>query len=216
MPVRIERAAVAAVAAPPVRDEAALLAALQRSDPHAWHTLLTTWLPPLLAYARRMVGDPHSAEEVVQDALVHIHAGLDRFEGRCSLKSWLYRAVHNRAIDELRRRKRFVEPPRDDDQVWAERFVDGRWALPPGAWEGSEGARLDARRLLEVVASRLDTLPHQHREVLLMKEVHGLAAEEICDVLGISPANLRVCLFRARRALRDAVAQTLEVPDAVP
>jgi len=204
------------VAAVSASDEAALLPALQRGAPQAWRVLLATWLPPLLAYARRMVGDPATAEEVVQDALVHVHAGLERFEGRCSLKSWLYRAVRNKAIDELRRRKRFVEPTRDEDQAWAERFADGRWAHPPGAWEGSEGARLDAERLLALVTARLETLPHQHREVLLMREVHGLSADEICDALDISPANLRVCLFRARRALRDAVAATLEVQDAVP
>jgi RNA polymerase sigma-70 factor (ECF subfamily) len=197
-------------------DDESQLAALQRGDPAAWSALLRAHLPALLAYARRMLGDAESAEEVVQDALVNVHLGLERFEGRCSIKSWLYRAVHNKAIDELRRRKRFVARPADEDDDWAQRFAGGHWVRPPREWEGSDGARIDAQRVLAIVAARIDSLPHQHREVLLMKEVQGLSSDEICDALGISAANLRVCLHRARRALRDAVAAELEAPNALP
>lgn len=186
------------------------LDALRRNDPAAWRALLERYGPALVAYATRMLRDRATAEEVVQEAIVSVHAGFASFEERCSLKSWLYRAVHNKAIDELRRRKRFVDVPDDEERRWDDNFDERHWRSPPREWQGSVGARIDAQRVLDVVQRRLDTLPHQHREVLLMKEVHGLGSEEICDALGISPANLRVCLYRARRALREAVAAELE------
>jgi RNA polymerase sigma-70 factor (ECF subfamily) len=140
-----------------------------------------------------------------------VHGGLERFEGRCSLKSWLFRAVHNKAIDELRRSGRFVSPPDDENGRWEERFTDrGGWAVPVASWPGSVGARIDASRVLEAVRKEMGNLPHTHRQVLLMKEVHGLSSAETCDALDISQANLRVSLHRARRALRAAVGHLMQ------
>lgn len=192
------------------RDDSDDLERLKRDDPAAWRALVERYGPALVAYATRMLRDRQTAEEVVQEAVVSVHAGFAQFEGRCSVKSWLYRAVHNKAVDELRRRKRFVDVPDDEEARWDDRFGSRHWKTPPSEWAGSVGARIDAARVLDVVGRRLETLPHQHREVLLMKEVHGLQTAEICDALAISPENLRVCLYRARRALRDAVAAELE------
>ena len=186
------------------------LAALQRGDAEAWRTLMETYGPRLLAYATRMLHDGQAAEEAVQEAIVSVHAGIERFEGRCSIKSWLYRAVHNKAVDELRRRRRFVTANADEDVEWERRFGPKHWQDLPTEWAGSVGARIDAQRVLAVIDDALATLPHQHREVLLMKEVHGLASDEICDALSITAANLRVSLHRARRALRDAVGIALK------
>ena len=197
------------VSAPSV--EAGRIAALRRNDPAAWRALMEEYVPRLTAYAQRMVKERGQAEEIVQEAIVAVHAGFATFEGRCSIKSWLYRAVHNKAIDELRRAKRFVEVDEQaEDGAWEARFDQRHWRTPPGQWEGGAGAQIDARRVLDTVDRTLQTLPHLHREVLLMKEVHGLAPDEICEALGISPANLRVCLYRARRALRDVVATEFE------
>lgn len=191
--------------------ESERVAALRRNDAAAWRALMEEYVPRLTAYAQRMVKERSLAEEIVQEAIVAVHAGFANFEGRCSLKSWLYRAVHNKAIDELRRAKRFVEVDEQaEDGAWESRFDQRHWRVPPGQWEGGTGAQIDARRVLDAVDRTLPTLPHLHREVLLMKEVHGLDADEICEALGISAANLRVCLFRARRALRDVVAAEFE------
>ncbi len=190
--------------------EAALLERLQRDEPAAWRQLLERHGPALVAYARRICGDAAQAEELVQDAIVAIHGGIDRFEGRCSVKSWLYRAVHNRAIDALRRQRRFVDVDEArEDADWADRFDGGAWRAAPPPWCGSLDQRIDAKRALAVVERALPRLPTQHREVLWLKEVEGLDAVEICDALGISPANLRMCLHRARRALQQAVALEL-------
>lgn len=208
------QAVAAAIGGGPVRTEAELVTALQAGDQQAWRDVLRLYGPMLVGYASRLLKNRGSAEEVVQEAIVSVHGGLERFEGRCSLKSWLFRAVHNKAIDELRRNKRFVQPPDDEDGRWEERFdTSGHWRSPPRPWQGSIDARLDAKRVLEAVQAALPSLPHTHREVLLMKEVQGLSSREICDVLDISQANLRVSLHRARRALRDAVDVRIQNDD---
>ena len=197
-----------------LRSDAELIEALQRGEQRAWRQVMETYGPMLLGYATRLLKSRSAAEEAVQEAIVSVHGGIERFEGRCSLKSWLYRAVHNKAVDELRRSGRFVTPPDDEQGRWEERFTDrGGWRAQPEEWQGSAGARIDARRVLEVVKSELGNLPHTHQQVLLMKEVHGLSTAEICDTLEISPANLRVSLHRARRALRDAVSHLVAVPE---
>ena len=179
------------------------LDALKAGDPSAWQDLLGCHGPALLSYARRMLGDRASAEEIVQDSLVKVYRTIDRFEGRCSLKSWLYRAVHNSAIDEIRRRKRYVNVGEEGE----ENFFDaaGRWREDCQGWDGLAAKQLDENRLLEEVHGQIDLLPHAHREVLLMKDVEGLGTPEICAALDINPGNFRLRLHRARAALRAAV-----------
>ena len=190
-------------------NEQELIAALRRGDGRAWQQVMKDYGPMLIAYATRLLKSRGSAEEAVQEAIVSVHKGIDRFEGRCSLKSWLFRAVHNKAIDELRRTKRFATPTYDEEAEWERRFGARMWIDPPKQWAGTRDAQIDAKRVLELVRTEVEKLPHTHRQVLLMKEVHGLSSKEVCDVLEISPANLRVSLHRARRALRAAVEREL-------
>lgn len=179
--------------------------ALRRGDAEAWRQVLEAMGPGLLGYATRLTGSRSEAEEVVQDALVKVYQAIGEFEGRCSVRSWLYRAVHNRAIDSIRRRRRFVDIGHDDEPE-SDRF-DGRghWTDPVAPWRDAAGQRIDAQRMLKLVEQAMNELPHAHREVLLMKEVHGLSTEEICDALDISAGNLRIRLHRARKALRAQV-----------
>lgn len=184
------------------------ISALKAGTASEWRALLACYGPYLLGYAIRMVGDRGTAEEILQDSLVNVYRTIDRFEGRCSLKSWLYRAVHNRAIDEIRRRKRYVDVGRDPEKDY---FNDaGRWQHDCPGWDGMAAKRLDDRRLLAVVREKLGQLPHIHREILLMKEVDGLEPAEICAALEITPGNYRLRLHRARAALRAAVALVME------
>ena len=186
-----------------------LVERLTAGDTAAWRKLLSTHGPALLAYAARMLGDRSVAEDVVQDALVSVHRSIGTFEGRCSVRSWLFRFVHNRAIDEIRRRRRFADSGTDDPEQGYFN-AEGRWDRPcPGADVGIED-RLDARAMLNAVRNAIDELPHAHREVLLLKEVHGLETSEICEALGISAGNLRIRLHRARKALRAKVIHLLE------
>jgi len=177
---------------------------LRAHDEWAWRDLFTTYGPRLLAYATKMLRDPTAAEEVVQDALLRVFKSIDRFRGECSLKAWLFRAVHNRAIDELRAKKRFVNAPLEDLE---KDFFDAA-----GAWNGPVlgedlERHVDARKLLARVEAAILTLPHAYREVLLLKEVQGLQTAELCGALQLSAGNVRIRLLRARKALRAAVFQ---------
>jgi len=191
-------------------DEAsrALRLRLQQGDAKAWKEALDDHGPQLLGYATRLLGNRSNAEEVVQDALVSVYKSIGSFEGRCSLKSWLFRAVHNKAIDDLRRRDRYVDHEGEDPDEGC--FDDdGRWSKTCPDWEAIVGERLDARALVDLVRRELDGLPHKYREVLLLREVHGLDASEVCETLDISPGNLRIRIHRARKALRAAVEGAL-------
>ncbi|PCI46280.1 MAG: hypothetical protein COB49_08695 [Alphaproteobacteria bacterium] len=185
------------------RQETGQVEALKAGESSAWKDILARHGPALLAYAARMLGDRGTAEEIVQDSLVNIYHTIGRFDGRCSIKSWLYRAVHNSAIDEIRRRRRYVDVGTDVlDNYFNEA---GRWEHDCPGWDGPVPKRLDEKRLLTSVREQMDHLPHAHREVLLLKEVEGLDTEEICAALAISPGNLRIRIHRARAALRAAV-----------
>jgi RNA polymerase sigma-70 factor (ECF subfamily) len=177
---------------------------LKAGDAQAWREAFATYGPRLLGYATRMLGDRSVAEEVVQDSLVAAYKAIGSFEGRAGLKTWLFRVVHNRSIDELRRRKRFVDVP-DEEPEPAYFNARGHWAESCPQWADRAEEQLDASRKLVVVRREIDRLPHSYREVLLMKEIHGLETSEICEALEISPGNLRIRLHRARKALRAAV-----------
>ncbi len=123
-------------------NEGDLLESLRNGDQKAWREVLERYGPMLIGYATRLLKSRDRAEEVVQEAIVSVHGGLERFEGRCSLKSWLFRAVHNKAIDELRRSGRFVSPPDDENGRWEERFTDrGGWAADRGLAQLQAGNR---------------------------------------------------------------------------
>ncbi len=183
------------------------ITALKSGSTAAWRDIFARYGPRLLAYAIRMLGDKGTAEEIVQDSLVNIYRTIDRFDGRCSFKSWLYRGVHNRAIDEIRRRKKYIDV---GEEVLENHFNEaGRWRHDCPGWDGLAAKQFDDRRLLKMVEGEIACLPHAHREVLLLREVEGLESDEICNALDISLGNLRIRIHRARAALRDAVVQKM-------
>lgn len=187
------------------RVEAVPLDKLQAGDSAAWRVVMTELGPSLLGYATRMLNSRSRAEDVVQESLVGAYKSIGKFEGRSTLKTWLFRIVHNRALDELKRNRRYVPLPEDDPEA---SYFDGRgrWASEGcPQWSDRAEEQIDAGRRLEQVRAAMDELPHNHREVLLLKEIHGLRTEEICESLQISPGNLRIRLHRARKALRAAV-----------
>jgi RNA polymerase sigma-70 factor (ECF subfamily) len=184
------------------------ITALKAGDPDAWRSTLAVHGPRLLGYASRMLGDTSAGEEVVQDALVAAYRSVDRFDGRASIKSWLFRIVHNRAIDEIRRRKRYVDVGDDPEAAYFN--ASGRWDEPCAGWQGSIEDQIGAKRALERVRLAIEALPHAHREVLLLKEVEGLETAEVCETLGIQPGNLRIRLHRARGALRAVLVEEMK------
>jgi len=182
---------------------------LKAGDHATWRRLLVEHTPMLLGYATRLLGGRDVAEEVVQSALVSVWEGRLGFEGRCSSKSWLVKAVHHRAIDELRRRRRFVDTPSEEPEI--ERFDDrGRWRDPPEDWGLIMERRMDTRALLPIVRAQMDRLPHEYREALLLVDVHGMSHEDASAALDLTPENLRTRLHRGRRTLRQAVERSLK------
>lgn len=163
---------------------------------------MTTYHGQLKRVAAAIIGDAQ-AEEVVQQSWLAVITNLKDFERRSSLKTWLFSIVMNEAKGRLRKGKRELSlDHRLDGEagISDSRFLqDGHWAHPPGQWhEDSPEALLsfeDFRRCLE---KTLKNLPDAQRSVLTLRDMQGLALEEICNILQLSASNIRVLIHRAR------------------
>ncbi len=194
-----------------MKDELALLQKLKAGENNAYQEVLRLYGSMLLGYAKRMVGSKDNAEEVVQEAIVSIFASIDRFEGQCSIRSWLFRIVHHKAVDYLRKNSRFVKLTPRDDETMEEMFDHkGFWSNPPNVWKHDLEERLNAKQMLELVQTKMDSLPHNYKEIILLREVYKLDTEEVCNTLNITPVHARVMLHRARQALYRAVDDHLQ------
>jgi len=190
-----------------------LVAGLRAGDHAAFARLLDAWSASMLRIARTFVSTASSAEEVVQDTWLAVIRGVDAFEGRSTLKTWVYQILVNTA------RKRGVKEHRTvpvsflltgDDHgptVHPARFQNaggaypGHWRAFPPAWPGPENALL-AGEVTRVISDALEELPARQRVVLSLRDVEGHDAAEVCALLDITPANQRVLLHRARAAVR--------------
>ncbi|RBQ16434.1 RNA polymerase sigma factor [Spongiactinospora rosea] len=182
--------------------------------------LLDTWSRGMLRLARSYVSTSDSAEEVVQDTWLAVIRGIDGFEGRSSVKTWVYRILVNTAKKRGARESRTVpwssaferdgDPPLDG--VGA---ADGRAPLPPAwkdlpaAWSVPEGEIL-ASEVRGRIGAALAELPARQRSVITLRDLEGCSSEEVCAILDISPANQRVLLHRARTAVRKRLEDYFE------
>lgn len=196
--------AAVAVACPPVRDDEALLAGLRAGDEAAFVALVQQYQPAMLRLAEATVGSRAVAQEVAQDTWIAVMRGVDRFEGRSSLKTWLFRILLNRARSAVDREQRAGRPEEIDD----ERFdANGAWAAPPEPWSDRVDDRLIATQLAGRVRSLLDELPHAQRQVVVLHDIEGFSANEVSELLGITDGNQRVLLHRGRARLRRLLAE---------
>ena len=195
-------------------EERELVAALRRRDEAAFGTLVERYQSALQRLALMYVRSAAVAEEVVQDAWLGVLQGIDAFESRASFKTWLFRILVNRART-LGAREARTEPF-SESAVPPERFVPegedggGHWAVPPRSWGGSPEQRLLARETLEQVERAVAALPPAQREVITLRDIEGLSAEEACNVLGLTDTNQRVLLHRARARVRAALERYLD------
>jgi len=193
--------------------DAPLLAALRAGDEDAFATLVKRYQASLKRLARMYVSTDSVADEIVQETWLAVLDGIDRFEGRSSLKTWLFRILANKAKTRGVRERRTVPfaslGPGDEDEpsVPADRFQGpddaspGGWATPPRPWEDPERrlASLEAReRLREAIGA----LPEIQQAVITLRDVEGLPSEEVAELLDITPGNERVILHRARARVR--------------
>lgn len=193
----------------PRTDESALVAALRAGDERAFMELVEAYSPGMRRLALTFVRTPSVADEVVQESWLGVLRGLDRFEGRSSLKTWIYRIVANvartRAVREARSAPFSSFAGDDEASVDPERFIaDGHWASPVEPWQ----AVLDAEAK-EVIDRAIAALPEQQRQVIELRDVQGWPSDEVCNVLELSETNQRVLLHRARSKVRAALDEYL-------
>jgi len=165
----------------------------------------------MLYLARSIVGDVF-AEDVVQEAWVSIYANIGKFERRSSLKTWVYRIVSNLATTRRRKESRKSSLDELDGEVSgsyldASNFKnDGHWKTPPRSWQTeSPDQLLEEQQLKHCIHKTLDKLPDLQKSVFLLREIEQIAFEDICELLNISAANVRVLLHRARLELMQMI-----------
>jgi len=210
----------AAPDAPDAARDARLLAALRAGDEDAFAALVRRHHASLKRVARMYVSTDAVAEEVVQETWLAAIAGLERFEQRASLKTWLFHILANKAKTRGVRERRSVPfaslaGAGDEPAVPPERFQGdgdawpGHWATPPRPWEDPE-RRLQSLEARERLRAAIGALPDVQQAVLTLRDVEGLEADEVCRLLDLSDGNQRVILHRARARVRTVLEAYFE------
>jgi RNA polymerase sigma-70 factor (ECF subfamily) len=191
--------------------DAELLARLRNGDEAAFVTLVSRYNPSLLRVARAYVPNSDLAEDAVQEAWIGVLRGLEKFEGRSSVKTWIFRVLINRARTVGTREPRHLPLPSDEPAVDPLRFdAGGAWAKPLQSWESEVDDRMVAESWTLALGAALNDLPLRQREVVVLRDVEGLSGMEVCDLLGLTEVNQRVLLHRGRSSLRSALESDLE------
>ena len=200
-----------------------LVARLRAGDERAFESLVERYYPTMLALARSYVRTSEVAEEVVQETWLNVINGLDRFEQRSSLKTWIFRILVNVAITRGGREARSVPfsslAPADgaeEPAVEPERFQPaggrhpGGWQSFPADWRALPEEELLGRETVATVKRAVEELPDPQRIVITMRDIAGYSAEEVCDALALTAGNQRVLLHRARSRVRAALERHLD------
>lgn len=199
--------------------EGALLARLQAGDEVAFRELVTRHHRAMRRVALSYVPTPAAADEVVQETWLAVIRGLSGFEGRSSLKTWIFRILVNRAQTRGARERRIVPfsalgpdgedgPTVDPDRFLAPGHpVAGYWSLTPNRFFELPEERLLAAEVTALIADTIAGLPERQRRVIELRDVEGWDAEEVCASLELTAANQRVLLHRARCAVRAVLEE---------
>ena len=199
-------------------DEQRLLTRLRQCDEQAFDELVTKHHGALIRMAMGHVGDREVAEEVVQDTWMAVIESLDRFEGRSSLRTWIFGIMIHKAKDRGVREKRHTtfsdfetSDDEQEDAVDPSRFHRsgewaGHWAFPPQPWDDQTPEKLLAsQQAVQAMNRAIEALPVTLKDVLILRDVEGVEAKEACEILQITETNLYVRLHRARERVRQAV-----------
>jgi RNA polymerase sigma-70 factor (ECF subfamily) len=198
--------------------DARLVEGLRAGDEAAFTAVMREYGASMLRVAQMFVSSRAVAEEVVQEAWLGVLKGIGRFEGRSSLKTWLFRIVANTAKTRAVREARSIpfsalgDDTEGEPSVDPERFLGagerfpGHWGAPPQQWGAPEG-RLLARETMEVIEREIEGLPPAQRAVITMRDVQGFTSEEVCNALDLTETNQRVLLHRARSKVRSALEE---------
>jgi RNA polymerase sigma-70 factor, ECF subfamily len=200
--------------------ETALLERLRAGDEAAFAGLVAGLYGTMLTVARTYVKDRAVAEEVVQETWLGVINGLDRFQGRSSLKTWILSILVNQAKTRGTREARTVPfaslaPDDHAPAVDPERFrgpheqYTGGWRAFPANWQAADQLAQD-RETIRVAMRAIAELPLTQQTVIRMRDVEGYSAEEVCATLAVSEANQRVLLHRARSRVRSALERHID------
>ena len=203
-----------------LEDDQLLVEALRRGDEAAFMRLVSAYHQALERLALVYVSTRETAEEVVQETWIGVLRGVDRFEGRSSLKTWIFRILVHTAKTHAQREGRSVpfssladsDPEAEEPAVEPQRFLPpddphwpGHWASIPRRWDEMPEQRLLSGETLAHVEQAIHELPPNQRSVIELRDIEGYTSEEVCNVLGISETNQRVLLHRARSKVRGAL-----------
>ncbi len=205
-------------------DDLFLLEQLRCGNEAAFVSLIDRYHATMLRLAMVYVKARAVAEEVVQETWVWVLEGIHRFEGRSSLKTWMFRILTNCAITRAQRESRstpfsslpsndmtFAEPAVEADRFWpADQQWPGHWVSFPSNWHEMPEACLLSQETYVFLEQAIQTLPPNQRQIIIMRDVEGWTSEETCAFLGISEGNQRVLLHRARSKVRSMLEQYFE------
>ena len=201
-----------------------LVQALRDGDETAFNSLITRYHSRLVRLAGTYVRSEAVAEEVAQETWLAVWEGIDRFEGRASLKTWLFQILTNRAKTRGIRESRYVPfssastatDAEDNSSVEPERFqasgyLVGHWAISPTTWDEKTPERLLlSKEGLAQIEEAIHALPANLRQVIILRDIEGIDSEETCQMLQITATNQRVLLHRARSKVRKVLSQYLQ------
>jgi RNA polymerase sigma-70 factor, ECF subfamily len=216
-------AAADQTARPASAEDARLVASLRNGEERAFALLVDRYHASLVRLAIVYVRDRAVAEEVAQETWLGVFEGIERFQGRSSLKTWIFRILTNTAKTRGEREGRTIPFTalgcEDDDgepSVEPERFLDarhpvwpGHWASPPASWDSIPEQQLASAQTLAEIRVAIDALPPLQAHVISLRDVEGWSSEEVCELLGLSEVNQRVLLHRARSKVRRALEDYL-------
>jgi RNA polymerase sigma-70 factor (ECF subfamily) len=197
-----------------------LVAALRAGDEDAFRTVVREWHASMVRVAQIFVPSRAVADDVVQETWVRVLGALDRFEGRSSLKTWVFRILVNTAKTRAQREGRTIPFSALQDAarvpeaaVEPERFLPEDHATHPGAWQTPPPVlpedRLIASETRDAIAAAIDALPANQRAVISLRDVEGWTSDEVRNALDLSEVNQRVLLHRARARVRRALEEYL-------
>jgi RNA polymerase sigma-70 factor (ECF subfamily) len=208
---------------PGTDEEHELIVRLRRGDEGAFDDLVNKHHSALIRMSMGYVRDREVAEEVVQDTWMAVIEGLHRFEGRSSLRTWIFGIMIHKAKDRGVREKRHMnfsafesvddesEEPVDPARFHQTGEWAGHWAVPPQPWDDQTPERLLAsQQAVNAMQRAIEVLPPPLKAVLMLRDVEGVEAKEVCEILKITETNLYVRLHRARERVRQAVETYLE------
>lgn len=199
-----------------MHDDTVLLSRLRAGDERAFEALVAQHDGALRGVARTFVRTDSAVEDVVQETWLGVLRGLDDFEGRSSLRTWIFRILVNQARTRAVRDARSLpfsalehdDAPAVEPTAFA---ADGRWSSAPPRLDGDPESGLLSAELRSHLLEAVDTLSADQRAVITLRDLVGMPAAEVCDLLELSEGNQRVLLHRARSRVRTALMPLVEV-----